>query len=105
MKAKHIFFYLLGIGLLIFGNRDLWDELQEARELEKKQKALAEANKDVGENFETQKLQYDSANHTWKNDAYYFQIVNLGNVNYKALRKKGRTHVETDDDENVSDSQ
>lgn len=105
MRAKHIFLYLLGIGLLIFGNRDLWDELKEAREREKKQKALAEANKDVGKHFETQKLQYDSANHTWENASYYFQIVNLGNVNFKALRKKGRTHVEIDDDENASDSQ
>ncbi len=104
MKPKHLFLYLLGIALLLFGNRDLWDELQESWEKEKKQKALVEANKDVEKRFETQRLQYDSISKTWKNPTYYFQIVNLGNLNFKALKKKGRTTVEIDDDENASDS-
>lgn len=105
MKPKHIFLYLLGIGLLLFGNRDLWDKLKIAREKEKQQKALAEANKDVEKRFETQRLQYDSVAKTWKNPNYYFQTVHLGNVNFKALKQKGRSTVESNDDENASDSQ
>lgn len=106
MKIKPLFLYLTGVVLLVFGNRELWDELQEARELKEKQQALAEAGNEVKkEIFETQKLQYDSITKKWNNPEYYFQVVNAGNPNFKALKKKGNTKVETNTDEDASDSQ
>lgn len=106
MKFKPLFLYIIGVVLLVFGNRELWDELQEARELKEKQQALAEANNKVKkEIFETQKLQYDSINKKWNNPEYYFQVINAGSPNFKALKKKGNTKVETNTDEDASDSQ
>ena len=103
MKVKSIFLYLLGLGLLLFGNRDLWDELQESWKEEKKQKDLLLVNKDVEKRFETQKLEYDSVSKKWTNPKYYFQVINAGSPNFKALKKS--TKVETDSDEDASDSQ
>lgn len=104
MKPKPIFLYLIGIGLLLFGNRDFWDELQESWKEEKKLKETLEVNKNVENGFETQKLEYDSVSKKWSNPNYYFQVINAGNPNFKAL-KKGKTTIETDTDEDASDSQ
>ncbi|GFD75993.1 hypothetical protein [Tenacibaculum mesophilum] len=105
MNFKHIILYLLGISLLLFGNRNLWDKWQESREKYKREKALATVNDNVEKRFETQKITYDTITKTWKNSNFYFQTINLGNVNFKTLRKKGRTTIELDGDENASSSQ
>ena len=104
MKAKPVFLYILGIGFLLFGNRDLWDELQESWKEEKRQQSLLDININIEKRFETQKLEYDSVSKKWRNPKYYFQVINLGSPNFKAL-KKGRTAIETDTDEDASDSQ
>jgi len=104
MKAKPIFLYLLGIGLFLFGNRNFWNDLQDSWKEQERQKAVLDVNKDIEKKFETQKLQRDSVSKTWKNPKYYFQVINLGSPNFKAL-KKGRTTVETDISEDASDSQ
>lgn len=104
MNIKNIFLYILGIGLLLFGNRSFWKEYQEAKANEKKAKAKAHANDDITKRFETQKLEYDSIHKSWKNPNYYFQVVSLGNFNFKTLQK-GKTTIETNDVENASDSQ
>ncbi|KOS04890.1 hypothetical protein AM493_01660 [Flavobacterium akiainvivens] len=105
MKLKPVLLYLTGIALLIFGNRDLWDELQEERAEKQRQQDLAQLQKDVlKQQFDSQKLQYDSLTKKWKNPEFYFQVVNVGKVNFKAL-KKGKTKVETDTDEDATDSQ
>lgn len=105
MKIRPILLYITGLFLLIFGNRDLWDEVrEERREAEKNQKLLTEANRDLEKRFEVQQLEYDSLNNQWKNPHYYFQLVNASYINFKALNKTKRTSIESDDDEIASDS-
>ncbi len=105
MKIKAFFLYGIGIALLIFGNRELWDKLKAEKEEKQQRQALADANEKVKlESFEVQKLEYDSVSGQWKNPDYYFQVINAGNPNFKAL-KKGSVKVESNTDENASDSQ
>lgn len=105
MKVKAILLYSLAVLLLIFGNRDLWDEVLEQRELaEKNKKLVAESAKNSEKQFEIQKLQYDSISGQWKNPHHYFQLINVSYVNFKAINKGKKTTIETDDDENASDS-
>ena len=103
MKKKYIFLYLLGVLFLIFGNRNLWNEWQDSREDALKLKALAGANKDVMKKFEVQKLKFDSVKKKWINPNYYFQVVNLGSLNFKAIRR-GHSSVERDHNEDASES-
>ncbi|GLB50427.1 hypothetical protein [Neptunitalea lumnitzerae] len=104
MKLKYILLYIIGLGLLVFGNRNFWDELQESRKKEKLEDEKKHVNDGIAKRFETQRLEYDAATGKWKNPNYYFKVINLGNFNFKTLNK-GKTTVETNDDENASDSQ
>lgn len=88
MKVKAIFLYSLAVLLLIFGNRDLWDEVLEQRELaEQDKKLVAELVKNSEKPFEVQQLQYDSIARQWKNPHHYFQLINVSYVNFKAINK------------------
>lgn len=105
MKLRSIILYIVGIFLLIFGNRDLWDELQEQKEEEKKaRKTLAETGKHLKKEFEIQTLEYDSVNKKWTNPHVYFQLVNAGYINFNTADKEKSTTIETDDDEDASDT-
>lgn len=105
MKAKSLLLYFLGIGLLLFGNRELWDKIQLDREEEKQRQTLAdEAEKVKSETFKIEKIQFDSISKTWKNPEFYFQVINAGSPNFKALRK-GVTKTETTTSEDASASQ
>lgn len=106
MQLRSIILYIVGIFLLIFGNRDLWDELQEQREEEKKaRRAQAEAGEHLKKEFEIQALEYDSINKKWTNPHVYFQLVNASYINFHAAGKEKSTTIETDDDEDASDTQ
>lgn len=105
MKFKHILLFAVGLLFLLFGNRKFWENYQQEKLKEKKRKDLIHANDDVVSRFETQKLVFDTITSKWKNPVVYFQTVNLGNVNYKALQKKGKTVIETNTTENASSSQ
>lgn len=105
MKLKRILLFTIGIVLLLFGNRKFWDIYQEGKLKAKKQEELAHANDDVVSRFETQKLVYDTETSTWNNPNIYFRIINLGNVNYDALKKKNGSVKESNTVENASSSQ
>jgi len=105
MKFKSIFLYTLAALLLLFGHRDLWDELQEEREQSKQQeKAVTEAAQAASKKFETQKLVLDSASGKLTNPHPYFQLINVSYVNFKAINRGKKTTIELDDDEQASDS-
>ncbi|MCC9167732.1 hypothetical protein [Pontibacter harenae] len=105
LKAKYIVLYAIGIILLIFGQRNFWEELQEASEQnEAKKKMLEEAFIASNRKFEVQELVYDSTKNLWKNKYPYFQTIQVGNVNFKALKRSKKTTIETNDDENASES-
>lgn len=97
--------YSIGIILLMFGQRSFWEEMLEAREQKELEKKMAgEAHEEDLKPFEVQELSYDPTENIWNNNSHYFQTVHVGNVNFKALKKTGKTSVETNDDENASDS-
>lgn len=105
MKIKSVFLYLIGISLLIFGNRDLWDELQEdKKKVDSDKKLREEALKNFDKKFTVQKLEYDSVAQKWKNPHHHFQLINVSYVNFKALNKGKITTIESNDDEDASDS-
>jgi hypothetical protein len=104
MKLKSILLFLLAIALFLFGNREFWEKYIKSKEDEKEAKLLLAANTDVEKRFEIQKLKYDSVSRKWSNPNFYFQVINVGKINFKAL-KKNKTTIETDTDENASESQ
>lgn len=105
IKAKHILLYAIGITLLIFGQRNFWEDIKkEERQKEAAKKAMKEAEIASSKEFEVQTLVYDSIHKTWQNKDIYFQTLHVGNINFKALKRFNKTTVETNDDENASDS-
>lgn len=108
IKAHYILLYTIGALLLLFGQRDFWEGLlEEQKQKEFAKKQSEEAKVASEKKFEVQNLVYDSVGKTWKNEGLYFQTIHVGNVNFKALtsaQKKSKTVVETNDDENASDS-
>ncbi|SFJ18557.1 hypothetical protein [Myroides guanonis] len=105
IKTKHIFLYVIGITLLIFGQRSFWEDFKVASKQKETAKKIAdEALLASEKGFEVQTLEYDSIQKSWKNKATYFQTLHVGNVNFKALKRFNKTFVETNDDENASDS-
>lgn len=105
MKLQSAILYCTGIVLLIFGNKEFFENLKEEKELAKEnEKKDLEAEKEKNKPFEVQKLEYDSVKAEWKNPNFYFQIVNVGNVNFKALKKNTKVQLETNDDEKASES-
>nr|WP_322626458.1 hypothetical protein [uncultured Flavobacterium sp.] len=105
-RPKYILLYLTGALLLLFGNREFWEKYKQERE-EKIYKykmakiAVVESNR----KFEVQQLVYDSVKKKWKNPNISFVTVNLGKVNFAALKQQGSAKKETNDVENASDSQ
>ncbi|MCR4031447.1 MULTISPECIES: hypothetical protein [Flavobacterium] len=105
IKTKYIALYFLGILLLIFGQRSFWENLIKEKEDQKEAlKLRQEAENAFSQQFEVQKLEYDSVNRKWKNNNLYFQIIHTGSINFKALKNKSKTVVETNDEENASES-
>lgn len=104
-KPQSLVLYLIGIALLLFGQRSFWDKFKEARKqvaLEKKQQQ--EEALISNRPFEIQEIEYDSIRGKWKNDRVYFQTIHVGNVNFKSLKNRRTTTVEHHDEENASDS-
>ncbi|MDM1406754.1 hypothetical protein [Myroides sp. DF42-4-2] len=104
-KPQSLVLYLVGIVLLLFGQRSFWEKYKETR----KQVALQEKQQQEeamisNRPFEIQEVAYDSTRGVWKNDHVYFQTIHVGNVNFKSLKNRGTTTVEHHDDENASDS-
>ncbi|MEN4761040.1 hypothetical protein ABEG63_11955 [Chryseobacterium sp. C39-AII1] len=105
MKLQSVILYGIGVILLIFGNKEFFENLKEEKELAKeKERQALEAENEKKKSFEVQKLEYDSAKSEWRNPNFYFQIVNVGNVNFKALKKNAKVQLETNDDEKASES-
>ena len=107
MKLQSIVLYLSGIGMLIFGNRDFLDKIKAQKAQEKEAENLkSESKKESEKKFETQVLSFDAKTSTWRNPNIYFQIINAGNPNFKAL-KSVQNDKKNDDDktERASDSQ
>lgn len=105
IKGKHILLYVIGITLLIFGQRSFWEDFKEESKGKESAKKMADEAQLVSDKkFEVQTLEYDSIQKSWKNKATYFQTLHVGNVNFKALKRFNKTTVETNDDENASDS-
>lgn len=105
MKLKSIFLYSVGAIFLLFGNRALWDELQDERErIKQADKLVAQAADAAAKKFEVQKLVLDSASGKLKNPHPYFQLINASYVNFKAINRGKKTTIELDDDEQASDS-
>lgn len=106
MKIKSILLYIIGVLFLFFGNKNFWNDLKVEKEKEKIRQKESEAAKiNIKKKFEVQSLQYDSINGQWKNPHFYFQLINVSYVNFSPANKAKKTVIESNDDENASDSQ
>lgn len=105
MKLQSAILYCTGIVLLVFGNKEFFENLKKEQELIKEDELkFLEAEKHKNKHFEVQNLEYDPVKSEWRNPAFYFQIINIGNVNFKALKKNSKLQIETNDDEQASES-
>ncbi len=104
MKKKSIALYLIGIFLLLIGNRKVWDELCALKKEKERLRKQAKVNDGIEKRFEIQKLEYDSINKRLNNPALYFQLIALGKPDFKSS-SKAITRIEKDDDEYATDSQ
>ena len=105
VELKHILLYLIGIILLVFGNKQFWERFQE----EEKKKLLDErlakdAKVESFRKFETQDILFDKKNKIWKNNHISFNTINLGKVDFISEKQNGNVKKETNDDETASDS-
>lgn len=105
-RLKYVVLYATGIVLLVSGNRGLWEKLREEnRRAEADRKLAEEARVLSSRPFEVQELTKDPKTNAWTNAHHYIQTVHVGRVNFKALRPRlGNSSVETNDDENASDT-
>ncbi len=105
-RLRYVVLYTTGIALLVFGNRGLWERLQEENRQAETNRKLAEQARILSSRpFEVQALTRDPVTNALKNNHPYIQTVHVGRVNFKALRPKlGGASVETNDDENASDT-
>ena len=105
IKPQYILLYFIGIFLLIFGNRDFIEKIQANEDEKIKQKKSAElAENERNRKFETQKLSYDSIAKRLVNKNISFQTV-IVQANFNAQKSANKvTKIETNDDENASDS-
>ncbi len=108
VQPKYIFLYLIGISLLIFGNRQFWEKFQEEKKKKLlEEKMIQEAKIESFKQFETQSILFDEKNMVWKNNHVSFHSIHVGKVNFPALKLEkleGSIRKETNDDENASDS-
>lgn len=105
-KFRYVALYATGVCFLVFGNRDLWAKILEENSQKEANKKQAEEGALLSSRpFEVQELKFDPAAGTWANPHHYIQTVHVGRVNFKALRPKGgNSTVESNDDENASDT-
>lgn len=107
VNIKHILLYLIGIVLLIFGNRQFFEKYKEEIDVKaKKDKKTKDAETESARQFEVQNLVYDSENKVWKNKNISFSTVSVGKINFEELKKieQGKLKKESHDVENASDS-
>ncbi|MCW1884930.1 hypothetical protein OKA04_09340 [Luteolibacter flavescens] len=105
IQPGHALLYAASLGLLVFGNRDLWEKIrEEKRTKEATRKQAEEARIASSEPFETQVLVRNPATGDLRNPHTYFRTMHVGRVNFKALRPARTSGTETNDDENASDT-
>ncbi|WP_437919996.1 hypothetical protein [Sphingobacterium sp. LRF_L2] len=105
IKSRDILLYSVGVALLLFGNRQYWEKfLAEQKKKSDKAAAAVEAQAEFQKEFEVQELRYDSVKNTWKNEYVNFQTISIGTSNVNRPERKYTTTVETNDDEQASDS-
>lgn len=106
-NPQHFLLYLMGIILLIFGNRQFWEKIRaEEEKKEQDSKRLEMAAVESLKKFEVQKLAFDQVKKKWNNKHVSFQIIHLDGISFERANspKAGIIKVETNDDENASDS-
>ncbi|KZE73362.1 hypothetical protein AV926_18435 [Myroides marinus] len=105
IRTKQIILYLIGVLLLVFGYPDFWNKVIDYHRLKEEiKRSTQEAEEAISQPFEVQELVYDSNSKRWKNKQHYFQVIHLGKVNFKSKQKVNINTIETNDDENASDS-
>jgi|GEM_PF-1285113 len=112
MKFKSILLYTSSILLFLFGNREFWKDIQNEQEKdEKKQKAIEEAKHNLEDRFEVQSVVFDPSQRKLVNKDPYFQLIKVSGIASIPTDKisvpetaSSTVKIETNDDENASDS-
>lgn len=100
-RIKTFVLYLLGVVLLVFGNRkifsDLWNTLFPKKPID--------YNKDIEKGFSHENIEYDSIQGRFVNHAEYFEIVRYGDDVTDVMKQaRSTTRIESDNAETASDS-
>lgn len=90
MNFKASILYLLGLFLLLFGNREIFQNLLNNYKKEKEQNKIHEVELTRNKFFETQTLEYNKENKNLRNPYLYIQTVHLGSIDFKSLNKASR---------------
>lgn len=106
INFKHLLLYLITIVFFIFGNSSFLEKIKKEKDENKKaQKLKAEMAEISSRKFEVQPLFFDSIDNRWKNKSVYFQTIHLGKIELKSPKTINKTIIETNDDENASESE
>lgn len=97
---KKTFLFLIGIGLLIFGNRQYFKEFKESY----KKKNTKDPNLNISKDFKTSKLKYDSINEQFINPNFYFEVIKIDESALGKSNSKRKTTIESSKPENASAS-
>jgi hypothetical protein len=105
IAPRHILLYLTGSVLILFGNREYWEKLKNEERRNVRKKRIEELSSiESSKAFEIQKITFDSVKKEWINKHISFQTIVIPS-DFKATNKVEKiTSIETDREENASDS-
>ena len=102
---KQISLYILGVVLLLFGNRKAL-ELFLQNDATDDELNGEDEKLDIYKRFEIQRLKFNEQTNELNNPVPYFEIMRIdeSDIGVRGAKGVARTAIETDDTENASDS-
>lgn len=102
-KLNGLILFIIATFLLIVSRKDLlYGIIDDWRMRRKEAQTTAQNPNEL--RFETQKLGYDSIQKSFKNPNLYFEVVRLGNIDFKSYKRNIKKVEDGDIAENASES-
>lgn len=102
-KLNGLFLFIIATFLLVLSRKDLLYGFIDEWRMRRKNAETTEQNPNELR-FEKQTLDYDSIQKKFKNPSLYFEVVRLGNIDFKSYKRNEKKVEDGDTEENASES-